>query len=79
MNEGERLGSAVGVPNDASHRTAGRQIGHTDEADAVVLANVLVVIRILECQRQQPLFFQIRLVNAREAAGDYRHTAEKPR
>ncbi len=80
MHERQRLGSAVLVANNASHRPAGRQIGHTDEADTVVLPNALVVIRILECKRQQPLLFQIRLVNACEAAGDHRATpAEKPR
>ena len=79
MNERQCLGSAVGVPNNASHRPFGRQIDHTDKADVVVLSNALVVIRILECQRQQPLLFQIRLVNARKAAGDHRHTAKKPR
>ena len=51
MNERQCLGSAVGVPNNASHRPFGRQIDHTDKADVVVLSNALVVIRILECQR----------------------------
>ena len=79
MHERQRLGSVVRVANNAAHWTAGRQIDHTDQADAVVLSNALVVIRALECQRQQPLLFLIRLVNARDAAGDHRHAAEKPR
>ncbi len=79
MQQDQRVGRAVRVADDAGHGPAGRQVGEADETDAVVLLDALVVVGVLERERQQSLFLQIGLVDARKAAGDHRGAAEKPR
>src|SRR5580658_11381482 len=56
-----------------------RHRGQPDQAETVVLANAIVVIRIAKGQREQPLLLQIGLVDAREAAGNDGRTAEQSR
>ena len=53
-------------------------ISESDEADAVVLPDVVVVRRVAEGERQQALLFQVALMDAREASDDDRRPAQEP-
>ena len=70
---------AVRVRDAALDRLAGRQLREADEADAIVLADLVVVGRVAERQRQQALLLQVGLVDAREAARDDGRAAEQAR
>ena len=44
-----------------------------------LFADVVVVCRVLERQRQQSLLLQVRLMDARKAPGNHCHTSQKAR
>ena len=58
------------VVDDRLHRLAGRQVLQARHADRVALQDPIVVVGVGECQRQQALLLQVRLVDAGEAARD---------
>src|SRR5262249_30297676 len=64
--ERERLRRAVAVLHQARDGFARREAGQAHQADPVVLADPVVVRRVLEREGQQALLLQIRLVDARE-------------
>src|SRR5208282_5578420 len=70
---------AVEMLDAAFDRLRRRHRGEPDQTEAVVLADAIVVIRIAKGQREQPLLFQIGLVDARQAAGNHCSTAEQSR
>src|SRR5580704_14496255 len=63
----------------AFDRLPGRHLLQTDQADAVVDADAVVIRPVLEGQRQEALLFQVGFVDPREAAGDYRRAAQEAR
>src|SRR6266705_6030063 len=65
--------------DDALYGLTRRQVLESDEAYTVVLTEAVVVRRVTERERQQPLLLQVALVDAGEAAHDDRHTAQQPR
>src|SRR5688572_20835029 len=69
----------VGVTDAALDGLAGGQARQADQAQAVVLADPVVVGRILERQREQPLLLEVRLVDAGEAARDDGGAAQQAR
>ena len=75
----QRFGGPVGVVDGTGHGLAGRQFSQPGQADAVVLTNLVVVSGVAERQCQQALFLQIRFVDASEAAGYDRATAQQSR
>ena len=79
MVELEHLACPVCVLDPALDGFTRRHPCQPDEAEPVVRADAVVVRGILECQRQQPLLFQIGLVNARKAASDYRGATQQTR
>ena len=79
MFEVQRLGCAIGVANEAGNRPADCQIGQADEIDAIIFTNAIVIIWILECQRQQSLLLQIGFVYARETSSNHSSASKKPR
>ena len=50
----------------------------SDEADAVVLADAVVVVGIGEGEGQEALLLEVGLVDPGEAAGDDRGSAQQP-
>ena len=60
----------IRVLHDTCHGLAGRQVCEADQIEAIVLADAVVIGRILEGQGQESLFLEIRLVDARKAPGD---------
>ncbi len=79
MIELQQFDRAVGMLDAAFDRLRRRHRGQPDQAETVVLADAIVVIRIAKGQREQPLLLQIGLVDAREAAGNDGRTAEQSR
>ena len=69
--------AAVAVLHPALDRLAGGEVLQADEADAVVLPDAVVVIRVGEGQGQQALLFEVAFVDAGEAADDDRRAAEE--
>src|SRR6266498_2636962 len=70
------LRGAIRVLHDARDGFPWGQVSESDEADAVVLPDVVVVHRITECKRQQALFLQVALMDARKASDDDRRPAQ---
>src|SRR5262245_61193516 len=79
VTQAQRLRSAIRVLDDTLDGLARSQVLQSDEADAVVLTDVIVVRRIAKRERQQPLLLQVAFVDAGEAADDDRHTTKEPR
>ena len=79
MSELQRLGFAICVSDTARHRLAGLYPRQPDETKAVLFADAVVVGGVLECQRQQSLFLQVRLMDACIAPGDDCRTPQKTR
>src|SRR5262249_32463024 len=75
----ERLRRAVRMAHDARDRLAGSEIREPRQADAVVLADLVVVRGVGERERQQALLLQVALVDAREGPGDHGRSAQKAR
>ena len=75
----QRLCSAIRVLDDALDGLARSQVLQSDEADAVVLTDAVVVRQVTERERQQPLLLQVAFVDAGEAADDDRHATKEPR
>ena len=65
--------------NDALDGLAGCHVRKSDEVDAVVFAYLVVVRRVLECEREQALLLQVGLVDAGEAARYDRRAAKQSR
>ena len=61
----------TGVVEVAGQRLSGGQLLEARQAHPVRLLDPVVVCGLLEGQRQQPLFFQVRLVDSGEAARDH--------
>src|SRR5262245_56770994 len=78
MGERERLRRPVGVLDQTLHRYAGSQSLEPDQAQAIVLADLVVVSRVSERERQQPLLFQVGFVDSREASRDDGGAAQQP-
>ncbi len=79
MIEPDRLRGPVGVANRALDWFAGCQVAESDQVDAIVLLNGVVVRRVAEREREQTLLFEVAFMNAGKAPGDDRHPAEQPR
>src|SRR5208283_979562 len=77
--EPEHLACSVCVLDPALDGLIRRHPCQPDEAEPIVRADAVIVRRILEGQRQQPLLFQIGLVNARKAASDNRGASQQAR
>src|SRR5215831_19114381 len=77
--ERQRVRRAVGVPDDARDGLAGREILETGEAQTVVLADLVVVRRVGERERQQPLLLEVTLVDSREGSGNDGGAAQESR
>ena len=75
----QRLGRPVCVSDKALHGFAGCHRREPTKADAVFLADAVVVCRVLERQCQQSLLLQVRLMDARKAPGNDCHTPQKAR
>ena len=73
----ESLAAAVAVAHQASHGPARRDLCQPRQADTVVLPDAGVVRGVLEGEGQEVLLLQIGLVDAGEAAGDDRGTAQE--
>ena len=58
------------------HRTDRIEFVKIFERDGVAFFDLLIVRRIDECERQNPLLLQVRLVNASKAASDNGETSE---
>ena len=56
----------------------GGEVGEADEADAVVLADAVVVGGVLEGEGEEALLFEVGLVDAGEAAGYDGRASEEP-
>src|SRR5215472_4872792 len=65
--EPQRLVRSVCMLDPAVDRFAGRQCGQPDEAHPVIRADTVVIRRVLECERQESLLFEIGFVYARKA------------
>src|ERR687888_1756957 len=59
----QRLRRAIGVLHDARDGFPWGQLSESDQADAVVLPEVVVVRRIGERERQQALFLEVALMD----------------
>lgn len=79
VREPQRLGCTIRVSDTARHRFARFYLLQPNEAEAVLLADAVVVSRVLEGQRQQALLLQIRLMDARIAPGDDGRAPQKTR
>src|SRR5437764_14216847 len=77
--EPQRLGRAIGVLDAALDRLPRRHFLQSDETDAVIDADAVVIRPVLESQRQEALLFQVGFVDARKAAGYDGCGARQPR
>ena len=77
--EPQRLGRAIGVLDAALDRLPRRHFLQSDETDAVIDADAVVIRPVLEGQRQEALLFQIGFVDACKTTGDDRGAAEEAR
>ena len=69
---------AVGVVDGALDGLVGGEVGEAGQADAVVLANEVVVGGVLEGEGEEALLFEVGLVDAGEAAGYDGSASEEP-
>ena len=76
--EADGVGGAVGVVDGAEDGLVGGEVGEADEADAVVLADAVVVGGVLEGEGEEALLFEVGLVDAGEAAGYDGSASEEP-
>ncbi len=77
--ERDGLLGAVAMPEHGPERPAGDELGKTEDVHAVVLADLRPVGGLLEGEREDALFLEIRFVDACEGAHDDRPAAEPPR
>src|SRR5579863_5035440 len=75
----EDLLGAVRVYQAAFYRLAGRQLPQSEEAQPIVRADPVVVIRMGEGQGEKALLLEVRFVNAGETARDHRCAAQESR
>jgi len=60
----------------ARNRFPRRQLGQTKQADAIILADSIVVRLVAKGECEQALFLKIGFVNTREAAGNHCRAAQ---
>ena len=72
------MGGVVGVVDGAEDGLVGGEVGEASEADAVVLADEVVVGGVLEGEGEEALLFEVGLVDAGEAAGYDGSASEEP-
>ncbi len=70
MVQGDAILGAVLVPGHQGERNAGRERRQAQQADAVILLELVVVGRVREGQRQHALLLQVGLVDAGETLHD---------
>src|SRR3954467_9184210 len=79
LGAGEVDGGAVGVGDPPRDGLIRGQVRESEDADAVVLADLVVGPRVGEGQRQQALFLQVGLVDPGEGPGEDHHPTPEPR